>query len=375
MPGTTGSPTVLHLQREFLFRPAEPVYNSPDTRNPRQTQMDLLDGELFLPDDWAEDRERCRAAGIPNEVDYRPKWEIALHLYDRAQEGGVCFDWLVFDEGYGGKPPFLRALCKRGQSFVGEVPRTFTAWIKPPRVTRRGFSRRRGRSRKTPRLVSGSYPAITVENMLKYSPALRDQPWVRYHVKDSQKGPIIWEVKRTKITIKDEDGLPGEQLDLVVARNVLNTDELKFFVCKAPPETVTETLLLVGFSRWRVERCFQDGQQEVGLDQWEGRRWLGLKRHLILTSVTYLFMARVREKLKKAPELTVSQVHIAVGALVRSWWLHGRASPALIKQTAKVIQHWQQRIAAARKSHTKQFRKKLRKMGIKLKDLISCKWP
>jgi SRSO17 transposase len=135
--------------------------------------------------------------------------------------------------------------------------------------------------------------------MLKYSPALRDQPWVRYHVKDSQKGPIIWEVKRTKITIKDEDGLPGEQLDLVVARNVLNTDELKFFVCNAPPETVTETLLLVGFSRWRVERCFQDGKQEVGLDQWEGRRWLGLKRHLILTSVSYLFMATVREKLKK----------------------------------------------------------------------------
>jgi SRSO17 transposase len=279
----------------------------------------LLDGELFLPEDWAEDRERCRAAGIPNEVDYRPKWEIALHLYDRAQEGGVCFDWLVFDEGYGGKPPFLRALCKRGQSFVGEVPRTFTAWIRPPRVTRRGFSRRGRRGRKTPRLVSGSRPAITVENMLKYSPALRDQPWVRYHVKDSQKGPIIWEVKRTKITIKDEDGLPGEQLDLVVARNVLNTDELKFFVCNAPPETVTETLLLVGFSRWRVERCFQDGKQEVGLDQWEGRRWLGLKRHLILTSVSYLFMATVREKLKKnagANSLTSTHSCRCVGAIV-----------------------------------------------------------
>lgn len=69
------------------------------------------------------------------------------------------------------------------------------------------------------------------------------------------------------------------------------------------------------------------------------------------------------------------QVHTAVGALVRSWWLNGRASTALIEQTAREIQHWQQRIAAARKSHTKQKRKKLRELGIKLKDLIRCKWP
>jgi SRSO17 transposase len=55
---------------------------------------------------------------------------------------------------------------------------------------------------------------------------------------------------------------------------------------------------LVAFSRWRVERCFEDQKQEVGLDQWEGRHWLGLKRHLILTSVSYLFLVRVREQVR-----------------------------------------------------------------------------
>jgi len=60
---------------------------------------------------------------------------------------------------------------------------------------------------------------------------------------------------------------------------------------------------------------------------------------------------------------------------VRSWWLSGRASTTLIEATAKTIQHWQQRIAATRKCHTKGKRKKLRKMGIYLKDLIRCKWP
>jgi len=258
----------------------------------------LLDGDLFLPESWAEDRPRCREAGIPDEVDYRPKWQVALDVFDRSQENGVVFDWLSFDEGYGGKPLFLQGLDDRDQPFVGEVPTTFTGWIHPPRVTDRPFHRPRGRGRKTPRIVSGSPQASSVKNLLKHSPALRDQPWTRYHIKDGEKGPIVWEAKQTRITIKDEDGLPGIELHLVVARNALDADEVKFFVSNAPPETPVTTLLLVAFSRWRVERCFRDQKQEVGLDQWEGRRWLGLQRHLILTCVSYLFLARVRDKLR-----------------------------------------------------------------------------
>jgi SRSO17 transposase len=258
----------------------------------------LLDGDLYLPEDWAADRERCRAAGIPDEVGYRPKWRIAVDLYDRARAGGVHFDWLACDEGYGGKPEFLRSLEARGQVFVAEVPTTFTGWINEPNVTERPFRRSRGRGRKTPRLVSGSPPAISVQNMLRYSPELRHQPWVRYHVKDGTKGPLVWEVKHTRITMKDEHGLPGLRLHLIVARNPLDPTEVKFFVSNAPQDTPVQTLLLVAFSRWRVERCFEDQKQEVGLDQWEGRRWLGLQRHLILTAVSYLFLARVRERLR-----------------------------------------------------------------------------
>ena len=259
----------------------------------------LLEGDLFLPEAWAADRERCREAGIPDEVEYRPKWQIALDLYDRARAGGVTFDWLTFDEGYGGKPEYLRQLAARKQWFVGEVPRTFTGWITVPQVTRRPFRRGRGRGRKTPRLTAGSGRAISVENMLRYSPALRDQPWVKYRVKDGEKGPLVWEVKHARFTMKDDQRLPGLQLHLVIARNALDPSEIKFFVSNAPPETSVQTLLLVAFSRWRVERCFEDQKQEVGLDQWEGRGWLGLQRHLILTCISYLFLARTKDQLRE----------------------------------------------------------------------------
>lgn len=259
----------------------------------------LVDGDLFLPESWSKDRDRCRTAGIPDEVVHRPKWQIALDLYDRTCAGGMTFDWLAFDEGYGSKPLFLQGLDERGQWFVGEVPTTFSCWRKRPPVTDRSYRRGgRGRHRKTPRLRSDAAPPRGVKHLLEHAPALRDQPWVAYHVKDGHKGPIVWEAKHACVVLKDDEGLPGIDLHLVVARNAMDVQEVKFFVSNAPAETEVTTLLLVGFSRWRVERCFQDQKQEVGLDQWEGRTWLGLQRHLALSNVSYLFLARTREQLR-----------------------------------------------------------------------------
>ena len=255
----------------------------------------LLDGELYLPESWDADRDRCREAGIPDSVVYRPKWQIGLELHQRAAANGLVFEWITFDEGYGSKPEFLRELSSRGQMYVGEVPRSFAAWFDPPRVVNRRYRRNgKGRGRKVPRLACDSPPTRRVDELLS-DKRLSDQPWKRFHVKDGEKGPMVWECKHTMITIKNAQGLPGQRLHLVVARNVLEPEELKFFVSNGPMETRLETLLLVAFSRWRVERCFEDDKGEIGLDQYEGRRYLGLKRHLIISAVSYLFLARVRQ--------------------------------------------------------------------------------
>jgi SRSO17 transposase len=256
----------------------------------------LLDGELYLPESWAADRERCREAGIPDTMTYRPKWQIALELVDRAVARGLHFDWLTFDEGYGSKLELLRELTVRRQVYVAEVPRSLVGWLKAPRVVQRAYRRGgRGRGRAVPRLASRSRPARRVEDWLK-DRRLVHQPWVRWRIKDGDKGPVVWECKHTFLTVKSAEGLPGERLHLLIARNVLNPDEIKFFVSNAPATTGVGTLLHVAFSRWRVERCFQDHKSEIGLDEYEGRRYLGLKRHLLVSAVSYLFLARVRQE-------------------------------------------------------------------------------
>ncbi len=260
----------------------------------------LLDGELFLPESWSNDRERCREAGIPDEMVYRPKSEIALELYDRARANGVKFAWLTFDEWYGAKPAFLQGLNSRDQYFVGETHGQFVAWTEEPAVTSRPFRRSgRGRSRKTPRLTANSPKSRYLEELVRHKKVFTEQPWEQWHLRDGDKGPMVWEVKRGSIWVKNEDGLPCGPWQLIVCRNVLNPTVVKYFISNSPPETPTSTLLLVAFSRWRVERCFQDDKGEVGLDHYEGRRYTGLKRHLILSAVSLLFLSRVNQGLRK----------------------------------------------------------------------------
>ena len=110
---------------------------------------------------------------------------------------------------------------------------------------------------------------------------------------------MVWEVKHLPGYLPDTEGLPGKVWHLVVARNPLDHGEIKYFISNAPPETTVEVLLLVAFSRWRIERCFEDDKGEIGLDHYEGRKYVGLKRHLVLSAVSLLFLAETRESLRE----------------------------------------------------------------------------
>ena len=97
----------------------------------------LLDAESYLPQSWAADRQRCREAGIPDDVRYRSEWRIALDQLIRLDANGVTFDWLTFDEGYGPKTPFLWVLGLVNQKFVAEVPTNFAVRTTPTGPSRR----------------------------------------------------------------------------------------------------------------------------------------------------------------------------------------------------------------------------------------------
>jgi len=255
----------------------------------------LLDGELYLPkDEWHADRGRCRAADVPDDVVYRSKWEIGLGQIRRARGNGIVFDWMTFDEGYGGKPPFLRALEGIGQKYVAEVPRDTRVWTIRPEVLYRDHGRDRtvrGRPRHFPRLKRKNNPPVEVQNIASHSPLFRREREQTYHVKDGHKGPMVWRAKRMMVYLRDETGLPTRPHHLLVAWNVLEPDLRKYVLSNGPVGTPVQTLLLVALSRWKIERMFEDGKGELGLDHFEARKFGSIQRHLILSCVSYLFLA------------------------------------------------------------------------------------
>jgi len=225
---------------------------------------------------------------------YRPKWRIALELHQGAQANGIRLAWFTADEFYGRPVEFHLELSRRGQQYVLEVPRNFWGWCRQPELLHKAHHGAVGR-----RLKRQNPLISTVESLVAHSPIFRQQTWIPYLIKEGEKGTVVFEAKVAPLYLKDHDGLPTRAHLLIVARNVLNPGEAKYFVSNAPVDTPLTTLLAVAFARWHVERCFEDLRTELGMDHFEVRNYTSLIRHLTLTAVSFLFLAKTLGALKK----------------------------------------------------------------------------
>ena len=223
----------------------------------------LLDAELYLPKSWDQDRPRCQQAGIPDDVRYQAKWRLALDQLLRLHANGLVFDWLVFDEGYGDKVPFLRLLNLVRQRFVAEVPKSFAVRDTPDGPSQRADAR------------LGAADAKAGERYRLSRRTLRDQVW-------RAASATVW--------------VAGEPHTLICAINEA-TGEVKYFLSNATEEPLA-VVLAVAFRRWTVEHSFRLGKQEAGLMHYEGRDYTGLIRHLILALVVLGFVALHTERLR-----------------------------------------------------------------------------
>jgi SRSO17 transposase len=313
-------------------------------------------------------------------VVFRTKPQIGLELIDRALANGVRVRAWTFDEFYGRDTAFLDGLEQRGQVFVAEVPTNFRGWMKKPQVLRRDRSRRRGRQKTYPRLAARNRRSSEVRNLVRYSPVFRKQQWQRYRIKDTARGPEVWEVKWAKFWRKGVDGLPTRRHCLIVARHVL-TNEVKYFVANrvpGEPGISLRWLLRVAFGRCSVESCFRQAKEELGLDHYEVRGWRCLHRHFYLVQLSHLFCARMRQKFDDATtradpleQLTTEQVRRSMNI-----WLEATAERqsrvARLERELAKQQYYQRRNAQARRSHTKTRKAKLKSRGIDADRIKTC---
>jgi SRSO17 transposase len=223
----------------------------------------LLDADLYLPRSWDEDRPRCREAGIPDELRYRPKWRIAFDQLLRLHQNGIRFDWLVFDEDYGAKVPLLRLLSLAGQKFVAEVPVSFSV------------------------RVGGGGPPRRADEALTAQDARRGRC---YRIRQQTRADARWRAAGRPVRVRGRDYV------LVAAINEA-TAEVKYFLTNATSAPLSR-VLQVAFRRATVEHSLRVAKQEAGLMHYEGRQYVGLARHLVLALIVLGFVAVHTDRLR-----------------------------------------------------------------------------
>ena len=155
------------------------------------------------------------------------------------------------------------------------------------------------------------------------------------------------------------------------------TGETKYFVSNASAETPIETLLTVAFTRWRVERNFEDSKQEIGLDHFEVRTYTALQRHLAISMVSLLFLVETTSKLKATTSegWTVSQTRLIVDTLVDQELLPEQRARRLGRNLFKIA-YWQRRARVAEKCHRKRRLRDIARAGIDIATIPACpSWP
>jgi SRSO17 transposase len=210
----------------------------------------LLDRELYLPQEWTDDRERCRQVGIPEDRHFATKPQLAQQMLARALAAGVPATWVTGDSVYGDNRPLRQWLEAQPQAYVLAVSGKAYVWL--------------GAQQRQVKTLLASLPV---------------EGWTRLSAGDGAKGPRWYDWRWVSLADPVD---PTWRRWLLVRRSLSEPTDLTAYVVFAPPPTTLAEVVRVAGSRWTVESSFEAAKGEVGLDQYEVRSWTAWYRHITL---------------------------------------------------------------------------------------------
>lgn len=230
----------------------------------------FIDRELYLPQSWASDPERCHKAGVPKARKFATKPALAQEMFERARADGMSFAWMTGDEVYGNHAGLREHLEQQRQAYILAVSCT-------QRVS----------------LPDG--PLKADEGGQRCAP----EDWQRLSAGNGTKGPRLYDWARVQL---EEETPPGWSKYLLLRRNLKDPQEQAYYRVFAPIGTSLAQMVKVAGCRWTVEECFEGGKGEVGLDQYEVRSWTGWYRHITLCCLAHAFLSVVQAQSQQEGE-------------------------------------------------------------------------
>jgi SRSO17 transposase len=252
----------------------------------------LIDRELYLPRSWIADRDRCREAAVPGEVEFATKTELARTMLGRALDAGVPAAWVTADEAYG-------------------KDHKFRAWLEARRI---GYVVAVASNQAVP----GSAGTSRADVLAAHAPP---QAWKRRSCGQGAKGPRIFDWAVATLPDSGDGAPPGWSRHLLarraLTRNGKGEHELAYYLCCAPAAATDEDLIRVAGSRWAIEECFQTAKTETGLDHYQVRRYDAWYRHITLAMLAHAYLAVTAATAPKALAAASSRSRSARSAV--SW--------------------------------------------------------
>lgn len=237
----------------------------------------LVDRELYVPEGWFEEPERCRQAGIPQEVRFKTKPELAQVMIQRALGAGLRPAWVLGDEVYGRDGELRRFLESRSQRYVLAVASNTYAWRAEAQVT----------------------AGQVLEEV-------KTPEWTRVSAGAGTKGPRLYEWARVQLNSPAR----GQARWFLFRRSLKDETDVAHFLVHAPATTSLEAMVEAAGKRWPIEECFESAKGEVGLDEYEVRKWRGWYRHMTLCLVAHAFLATARVMANTPEEETQVPKHV-----------------------------------------------------------------
>lgn len=206
------------------------------------------DRRLYIPEDWFDDPERCRKAGIPETAEFQTKPKMALEMIQEATVAGVSYRWVTGDCVYGDYGAIREWLEEERKCYVFCVS---------------------GKH-----YIESNAGKVSVSSILK---DLDENGWFEASCGDGSKGARIYDWKTLEI---ENPPVEGWERHLLIRRNKTKPNEMRAYICFAPKYTTMEKLVQIAGVRWTVETCFAESKSEVGLDQYEVRSYDGWYKHI-----------------------------------------------------------------------------------------------
>jgi SRSO17 transposase len=226
----------------------------------------FIDRALYLPREWTDDSQRLSEAGVPEGVGFATKGELAKAMLNRAFEAGVPARWIVADTVYGMTRGLRGWLEKRERSYVVAV-------ISSKGVYHKGRQRQVG----------------------KVAQSLPEESWMRASAGKGSKGERLYDWACVRLA---ESGMYRKGVRagrwLLMRRSISEPEEIAYYLCYGPAQTSVQELIRIAGRRWVIEDCFEAAKGEVGLDEYEVRKWDGWHRHITLCLLAHAYLAVVR---------------------------------------------------------------------------------